>query len=149
MKFSTPPRFRSHVRFAAPAVLLILGAASAPSGAANETLRQTPRALVLSATTSAMPKTPTATVRVLASSFAPGYVSAWHTHPSPPVVYVISGAATWEYRDGRKTDVRRAGQAIMEPTGAVVRLANRGSVPVRLVLFQASEPGQPILMPAH
>jgi quercetin dioxygenase-like cupin family protein len=98
---------------------------------------------VLNVTTDAMPKTPNADVWVLALTIPPGSASIWHTHPTPPFVYVESGTGTWEYRGGRPQDVRHAGQAIMEPANVVMRIANNGTTPLSLVIFQVTKPGEP------
>jgi quercetin dioxygenase-like cupin family protein len=98
---------------------------------------------VLNVTTDAMPKTPNADVWVLAATIAPGSASIWHTHPTPPFVYVASGTGTWEYRGGRARDVRHAGQAIMEPANVVMRIANHGTTTLNLVIFQVTKPGEP------
>ncbi len=103
---------------------------------------------VLNVITSALPKTPSADVRVLTATLAPGYSTFWHTHPSPPFIYVESGTATWEYKGGRSPDTRHAGQAIMEPANVIMRIANRGTTSVSVVIFQVSKPGEPRILPA-
>lgn len=111
--------------------------------------RTKPLPPVLDTTTNELPKTPTADVHVRAGSLPPGSATAWHTHPSPPFVYVVSGTGTWEYKDGQPPEIRRTGQAIMEPANVVVRLVNRGTSPLRMVIFQVSKPGDPVIRPAN
>jgi quercetin dioxygenase-like cupin family protein len=109
----------------------------------------TPLPAILDATTAALPKTPTAAVEIRRGALAPGATTLWHTHPSPPFVYVESGTGVWEYRDGRPSETRHAGQAIEEPAGVVTRIANRGGTTLSLVIFQVSKPGDPVLIPAR
>ncbi len=130
------------------AAVVIVVVALALNGAGNAGAK-TPPGLVLTVTTTDLPKTRSAIVRILQSTFPPGFDSGWHAHPSPPFVYVVSGNPTWEYRDGRKPATRHAGEAMMEPKNVVMRLRNRGTTPMQLVLFQASRPGEPLLHPAH
>jgi quercetin dioxygenase-like cupin family protein len=99
---------------------------------------------VLSVTTSALPKTDTHEVRIYAATLAPGAASAWHTHPSPPFVYVIEGALVLE-SEGRPPMEVKAGQAIAEPTGEVIRAVNRGTVPTKVVIFYVGAPRMPFL----
>lgn len=103
---------------------------------------------VLNVRTSELPHTPTAEVQVRAGSLAPGHATFWHTHPSPPFVYVESGTGRWEYKGGRSPETRHAGQAIMEPVNVPMRLVNVGTTPLRLVIFQVSKPGDPVIRAA-
>jgi quercetin dioxygenase-like cupin family protein len=132
--------------FALAAVLLSV---SAPSRAATNPVVSSPPQLILNTTTPDLPKTPVARVRVFTGSLAPGEVTFWHVHDSPLVVYVEAGTGTWEFKDGRRAETGRAGQAVLEPAHAIVRLANHGSVPVRVVMIQASKPNEPMMHPSH
>ena len=85
---------------------------------------------LLTVTTSSIPKSDTQEVRILTATLPPGATSTWHTHPSPPFVYVIEGAMI---------EVN-AGRAIAEPTGEVIRAVNRGTVPTKLVIFYVAPP---------
>lgn len=104
---------------------------------------------VLSVTTDALPKTPNAEVRVLTAIIAPGSATIWHTHPTPPFIYVESGTAVWEYKGGRPPETRHAGQAIAEPPNVVMRIVNRGTATVNMVIFQATKPGEPRIVPVR
>ena len=97
---------------------------------------------ILNVVTSDLPKTPTADVRVIAVTFAPGGATHWHTHPTPLFVYVQSGTGIWEFRGGRRSEAHHAGEAVMEPVNVVTRIVNRGTTPLNLVVFQASRPGE-------
>lgn len=107
-----------------------------------------PLQAVLNVTTTELPKTQSAEVQVRSGTLAPGSSTFWHSHPSPPFIFIESGTGTWEYRGDRPPDTRRAGQAIMEPANVVLRLVNRGATPLRIVIFQVSKPGDPVLRPA-
>lgn len=106
-----------------------------------------PLPAVLDVTTGDLPKTSPVAVEIRRGAVAPGGATIWHTHPSPPFVYVESGTGTWEYKDGRPSETRSAGQAIEEPANVVTRITNGGSTPLDLVIFQVSKPGDPVLVP--
>jgi quercetin dioxygenase-like cupin family protein len=104
---------------------------------------------VFKAITGDLPKTPTANVRVFVGTLDPGATTLWHMHLSPPVVYVDSGSATWEFQGGRAPETRTAGQVMLEPANVVVRLANHGVVPARVIMFSVTKPDEPFFVPAH
>jgi quercetin dioxygenase-like cupin family protein len=139
-----PLRYVTGISLVAAAVLPSLRA-----GAGSDALTvAAPATVVLNVTTGALPKTPTAAVQVRSAALAPGSATPWHTHPSPPFVYVVSGSGTWEYR-GAASQAKHAGEAIVEPVNLPMRVVNRGSVPLRLVIFQVSQPGAPTIVPAR
>ena len=86
-------------------------------------------------------------VRVRTSTIQPGAVGQWHTHPTPPIVYVVEGTLSVERKDG-ETVHTHAGQAAIEPINTVIRAANKGQTPVKLVIFQVSPPEMPESHPA-
>jgi len=86
-------------------------------------------------------------VRVRTSTIQPGAVGQWHTHPTPPIVYVVEGMLSVERRDG-ETVHTQAGQAVIEPVNTVIRATNKGQMPVKLVIFQVSPPDMPESHPA-
>lgn len=102
---------------------------------------------VLDVTTNELPKTANAAVEVRKGTIVPDGTTIWHTHPSPTFNYVESGSGTWEFR-GKPSQVRSAGEAIMEPAGVITRVVNHGTTPLNLVIFQVSKPGAPLLVPA-
>jgi len=53
---------------------------------------------VLTVITTSIPKSDTREVRILTATLPPGATSTWHTHPSPPFVYVIEGAVEKVHR---------------------------------------------------
>ena len=83
-------------------------------------------------------------LRSLAYSLPPGAASTWHAHPSPPFAYVIEGAVVIESETRAPIEVK-AGHAIAEPTGEIIRAVNRGPVPTKLVIFYVAPPGTPFL----
>jgi quercetin dioxygenase-like cupin family protein len=80
--------------------------------------------------------------RLATATIEPGAVGNWHTYPNHPVVYVLEGIVTVEFRDG-KPKVYKAGQNFVEPVNRVLRGRNNGSTPVKLVIFQLSPPEVP------
>jgi quercetin dioxygenase-like cupin family protein len=86
-------------------------------------------------------------VRVRTSTIQPGAVGQWHTHPTPPIVYVVEGTLSVERKD-RETVHTQAGQAVIEPINTVIRATNKGQTPVKLVIFQVSPPEMPESHPA-
>jgi quercetin dioxygenase-like cupin family protein len=86
-------------------------------------------------------------VRVRTSTIQPGAVGQWHTHPTPPIVYVVEGTLSVERKDG-ETVHTQAGQAAIEPVNTIIRATNKGQIPVKLVIFQVSPPDMPESHPA-
>ncbi|WP_445501522.1 cupin domain-containing protein [Microvirga sp. G4-2] len=86
-------------------------------------------------------------VRVRTSTIQPGAVGQWHTHPTPPIVYVMEGTLSVERKDG-ETVHTQAGQAVIEPVNTIIRATNKGQTPVKLVIFQVSPPDVPESQPA-
>jgi quercetin dioxygenase-like cupin family protein len=80
--------------------------------------------------------------RLVTATIEPGAVGKWHTYPNHPVVYVLEGTVTVEFRDG-KPKVYKAGEGFVEPVNTVLRGANKGQKPVKLVIFQLSPPEIP------
>jgi quercetin dioxygenase-like cupin family protein len=140
--------FRSALAVVALTIAVTLVAARA-KGDLSPAVAATPLPAILDVTTGQLPKTPTVAVEIRKGTLAPGAATIWHTHPSPPFIYVESGTGTWEYRDGRPSETRSAGQAIEEPPNVVTRVLNGGTSPLNLVVFQVSKPGDAVLVPAR
>ena len=81
-------------------------------------------------------------VRLVTATIQPGAVGKWHTYPNHPVVYVAEGTLTVEVRNG-EPKVFNAGDGFVEPINTVLRGANKGQTPVKLVIFQLSPPEVP------
>jgi quercetin dioxygenase-like cupin family protein len=109
----------------------------------------TPQPGVLDVTTGDLPKTPIVAVQIRKGTLAARGMTIWHTHPSPVFVYVETGTGSWEFRGGRPSQTRGAGQAIEEPPNTVTRIVNTGTSRMDLVIFQVSKPGDPVLVPAN
>ena len=86
-------------------------------------------------------------VRVRTATIEPGAVGQWHTHPTPPIVYVVEGTLSVDRKDG-ETVHTQAGQAVIEPVNTIIRGTNKGPTPVKLVIFQVSPPEMPESHPA-
>jgi quercetin dioxygenase-like cupin family protein len=119
------------------------------AGGATPAVLTKPVPPVLDVTTGDLPQISPAAVEIRKGALAPGGTTIWHTHPSPPFVYIEGGSGTWEFKDGRPPETRSAGQAIEEPANVVTRIVNSGRAPLELVIFQVSKPGAPVLVPAH
>ena len=88
-------------------------------------------------------------VRILTASFKPRDKTLFHTHRFPVTVYVLEGAFTLEM-EGREPITVKTGQAIVMPSHVKMTGYNRSSTdPLRLVLFNVSDPGTPYLDPVH
>lgn len=130
-------------------VSLTLGIASMvrTGGIAAPSPVATPQAGILDVTTSDLPQSVPVAVEIRKGEVSSGGATIWHTHPSPIFVYVDRGTGVWEFKDGRPSETRVAGQAIEEPANAVTRIVNSGVSRLELVVFQVSKPGDPVLVP--
>jgi quercetin dioxygenase-like cupin family protein len=105
--------------------------------------------LLLSELIQGMPRGDKQEVRVLTASFKPRDKTLFHTHRFPVTVYVLEGAFTLEM-EGREPVTVKGGQAIVMPSHVKMTGCNRSSTdPLRLVLFNVSDPGTPYLDPVH
>jgi quercetin dioxygenase-like cupin family protein len=105
--------------------------------------------LLLSEVIQGMPKGEKQEVRVLTASFKPRDKTMFHMHHFPVAVYVLEGAFTLEM-EGREPVAVKAGQAIVMPSQVKMTGYNRSSTdPLRLVMFNVSDPGTPYLDPVH
>jgi quercetin dioxygenase-like cupin family protein len=96
-----------------------------------------------------MPKGEKQEVRVLTASFKPRDKTLFHTHRFPVTVYVLEGAFTLEM-EGREPVTVKTGQAMIMPPHVKMTGYNRSSTdPLRLVLFNVSDPDTPYLEPVH
>ena len=105
--------------------------------------------LLLSEVIQGMPKGDKQEVRVLTASFKPRDKTMFHTHRFPVTVYVLEGALTLEMEGSEPVTVK-AGEAIVMPSHVKMTGYNRSSTdPLRLVIFNVSDPGTPYLDPVH
>lgn len=85
-------------------------------------------------------------IEVLDIEIAPGARLALHTHPVINAGVVIRGRLTVVSSEGKERTFS-AGEAIVEMVHKPHYGENRGDEPVRLVLFYAATPGQPLSQP--
>jgi quercetin dioxygenase-like cupin family protein len=105
--------------------------------------------LLLSEIVQGMPKGEKQEVRVLTASFKPRDKTLFHTHRFPVTVYVLEGAFTLEM-EGREPVTVKTGQALIMPPHVKMTGYNHSSAdPLRLVLFNVSDPSTPYLEPVH
>jgi quercetin dioxygenase-like cupin family protein len=129
-------------------ILVCAFACIASAAQAQQPAPQTPGPnFVLKQITPTLPTKEQLEVRVRTSTIQPGAVGQWHTHPTPPIVYVAEGTLSVERKDG-ETVHTQAGQAVIEPINTIIRATNKGQTPVKLVIFQVSPPELPESQPA-
>jgi quercetin dioxygenase-like cupin family protein len=65
----------------------------------------------------------------------PGGFSGWHSHPTPVIITIKSGTATWYSEDSPTCSpiIYPAGSAFIEPAGLVHFVANMGSTNLELL----------------
>jgi quercetin dioxygenase-like cupin family protein len=73
---------------------------------------------------------------------APGARLPLHKHPFSRYAYVLAGELTVEFDSGEQRHYR-AGEVIVEAVGTWHFGANRGATPVRLLVIDQVEAGQP------
>jgi quercetin dioxygenase-like cupin family protein len=95
-----------------------------------------------------MPKGEKQEVRVIVATLKPGEATPFHTHRHPVTVYILEGTFTLEV-EGRAPITANAGQAILEPPQVKMTGYNRGTEPMRVVIFYVSDPDTPFLEPAR
>jgi quercetin dioxygenase-like cupin family protein len=126
-------------------ITLALAALVAPlTSKAQERGPAKPPPPLLSEIVQGMPKGDKQQVRVLVATLKPGETTPFHSHRFPVTVYVLEGTFTLEM-DGRAPVVAKAGQAIVEPPDVKMTGYNRGSEPMRVVIFYVSDPDTPFL----
>jgi quercetin dioxygenase-like cupin family protein len=105
--------------------------------------------LLLSQVVQGMPKGENQEVRVLTASFRPRDQTLFHTHRFPVTVYVLEGTFTLEM-EGREPVTVKTGQATVMPSHVKMTGYNRSDTdPLRLVLFNVSDPDTPYLDPVQ
>jgi quercetin dioxygenase-like cupin family protein len=117
-----------------------------PAQAQQHPTHNPPPGFVLKQIAPTLPKGDQLEVRVRTSTIQPGAVGEWHTHATPPIVYVLEGTLSIEVKD-KETVHTSAGEAAIEPINTVIRATNKGQSPVKLVIFQVSPPDVPFSHP--
>ena len=130
-------------------ITLALAALAAPLAAvAQEKGPAKPPPPLLSEIVQGMPKGENQQVRVIVATLKPGEATPFHTHRFPVTVYILEGTFTLEM-EGRAPITAKAGQAILEPPQVRMTGYNRGTEPMRVVIFYVSDPDTPFLEPAR
>ena len=81
-------------------------------------------------------------VTVAVVEIPPGGDTGWHFHPIPVYAYILSGTITVEVEGGGQYDFRE-GDAILEVINTPHIGSNKGTLPVRLVVFYTGAEGEP------
>lgn len=74
---------------------------------------------------------------------APGGETGWHLHPVPSFGMVMEGELEVELKSG-KTRVMKAGESVAETVNELHNGRNKGTVPVKLLVFYAGDTEQPL-----
>jgi quercetin dioxygenase-like cupin family protein len=74
---------------------------------------------------------------------APGGDTGWHLHPVPSFGMVLEGELEVELKSG-KTLVMKAGESVAETINELHIGRNKGTVPVKLLVFYAGDTAQPL-----
>lgn len=87
-----------------------------------------------------LPRTGNPEVTAALVEIPPGGDTGWHSHPILVYAYVLSGALTVELGDGGRYDFRE-GEVILEVIDTPHIGRNRGTAPVKLVVFYTGAEG--------
>ncbi|MEI8311446.1 MAG: cupin domain-containing protein [Verrucomicrobiota bacterium] len=90
----------------------------------------------------AYPKTDSPQVTAVMVDIPPGAETGWHQHPFPCYAYILSGKLTVEVK-GEKPRELHAGEALVEVVNTTHNGMNKGTEPVRLVMFATGEEDKP------
>ena len=90
----------------------------------------------------AYPRTDSPQVTAVLVEIPPGAETGWHVHPFPCYAYILSGKLTVKIQ-GKKPRELRAREALVEAVNALHNGMNKGTEPVRLVMFVTGEAGKP------
>jgi quercetin dioxygenase-like cupin family protein len=74
---------------------------------------------------------------------APGGDTGWHLHPVPSFGMVMEGELEVETKSG-ETRVMKAGESVAETINELHIGRNKGTVPVKLLVFYAGDTEQPL-----
>jgi len=98
---------------------------------------------VLKEKTTDIPKVAEHEARILSVDLPAGASGSWHTHPAPVFIYVERGTLTTQ-GEGQDSKEVKAGQALIDPANKKHLMQNKGSEPVRLIVFQVADPSKPL-----
>ena len=128
--------------------LTLVGLILPPALAAQEKGPAKPPPPLLKEIVQGMPRGEQQEIRVIMATLKAGEATPFHTHRFPVTVYVLEGTFTLEL-EGRAPIIAKAGQAIVEPPKVKMTGYNRGTEPMRVVIFYVSDPDTPFLEPAR
>jgi quercetin dioxygenase-like cupin family protein len=127
-------------RFIVAAVVILWGFGAGPNGLCAEYKPGVKVSVIKKTTTAAngqelaYPRDAKPEVTVATVEVPPGGETGWHSHPFPVYAYVMAGTITVAV-EGAGEHVFKEGEAIIEVMDTAHNGRNRGSVPVRLVVF--------------
>ena len=81
--------------------------------------------------------------RIFSVDLPAGASGSWHTHPAPVFIYVERGTLKTQ-GEGEETEEVNAGQAFVDPANKKHLMQNKGTEPVRLIVFQIADPSKPL-----
>jgi quercetin dioxygenase-like cupin family protein len=87
-------------------------------------------------------------IKMLSATLKPGEKTPFHTHQYPVTTYVLEGSFTLEM-EGRPPLVKKAGEAFIEPANVKMTGYNRGTEPMKAIIFYVSGPGESFLHVVH
>ena len=90
----------------------------------------------------AYPVTESPQVTAVLVEIPPDAETGWHEHPYPCYAYILSGKLTVEVNGGKPRELL-AGEALVEVVNTTHNGTNKGTEPVRLVMFVTGEADKP------
>ncbi len=118
------------------------------ASAAQEKVLAKPPSPLLKEIVQGMPKGEKQEVRVIVATLEPGEATPSHTHRFPVTVYILAGTFTLE-REGGAPVTLTTGQSMVEPPNVKLTGYNRGTDPMKAVIFYVSDPDTPFLDPTR
>jgi quercetin dioxygenase-like cupin family protein len=91
------------------------------------------------------PNTNNAEFTMYTAELPPGAETAWHTHPYPGYLYVISGTLTLEFEGGKQLQFS-AGQGFVESLNTLHHTRNLTKEPVKVLVAFTGVEGKPVLI---
>jgi quercetin dioxygenase-like cupin family protein len=89
-------------------------------------------------------KTENAEVTAMKVYIAPGGETGWHLHTLPVYAYVMTGKLSVEMEAGKHYEFGE-GQVILEVMNTLHNGINKGSTPVKLIVFYTGAVGMPLV----
>ena len=86
-------------------------------------------------------------VTIYHATLRPGLVGGKHYHTGPVYVYVLEGAFTID-EPGKPRQTFQAGELYEEPIGTPMQARNLSASETKILVFQVSGPGEPLMYKA-